>query len=305
MAIAAAGLAFLGVVHPAPQRYADVALSATEFRRQAEDSLMPWRWADATELTRGRLREIFQVPPDIVARLEGRTVHVDPYSSAVAAAYPVFTWRPLPVFQTYSAYTPALDELNADLLRSPDRPERILRYFQDEGMDGQRPISHAVDGRLYWFESPAATLERLCRYREIAASPRWEVLAATGRECGTPVPLGTVTATFGEAVTVPQARSPDDMVVVRIRGIGDGLLAKLRATLWRAATWHIVLDGFRYRLVPGTAPDGLVLSVPAFAQGTGSFVFGPPVRTIEVRGSRFGGDGRLTFEFEAVPVPGP
>ena len=41
-----------------------------------------------------------------------------PIETSLIFGFPEFRWRPLPVFQAYVTYTPALDELNADLLRS-------------------------------------------------------------------------------------------------------------------------------------------------------------------------------------------
>ena len=208
-----------------------------------------------------------------------------------------------PIFQSYSAYTPNLDGLNADLLRSDRRPERILRQVAPIRVNGGRPVPYSIDGRFYWFESPAATLERLCRYREVFADQRWQVLAATDRACGAAVPLATKTASIGVPVAVPEPPSSNDIVIVRVDGIDPGLLARVRTLMWRAPIWSVVLDGTGYRLVAATAPDGLVLSIPTAAQGSGRFAFGPPFRSIAVENSDFGGEGQVTYTFEAVPLP--
>jgi hypothetical protein len=310
LSLLALGLAFVGVAYPVPPGYAttgylDIRGSAIEFARQARTVVEPWQWAAAAERSRQRLQEVYKVPPAILAQLDGHPVHIDPYQAAVAVAYQELRWRPMPIFQSYSAYTPLLDGLNADLLRSPDRPERILRQFEPWRTDGGRIVPYSVDGRFYWFESPAATIERLCRYREIATDGVWQVLAATGGACGTPIPLGTTTAAVGQPVQVPAAPSPNDLVVVKVDGIDDGPIARLRTAFWRSPQFQVLLDGFKYRLVPATAPDGLVLAVPDAAQGSPPFAFGPPVRTIEIRGSQAPGAGSLRYTFEAIPLAGP
>jgi uncharacterized membrane protein len=132
----------------------------------------------------------------VIAQLEGHTVAIDPYAAAIAPAYPAFTWRPVPIFQSYSAYTAALDGQNADMLRSAARPDRILRQFVPRSVRGGRTVPYAMDGRDYWFESPEATVERLCRYEEVAVSGAYQVLAESGRSCGAETPLATVTATL-------------------------------------------------------------------------------------------------------------
>jgi hypothetical protein len=110
----------------------------------------------------------------------------------------------------------------------------------------------------------------------------------SGRQCGAETPLATVTAALGERVVVPAAPSPDDIVLVRVHGVGEGVLVHLRSALWRSPDWHVEIDGVNYRLVPGTAVDGLVLTVPAAARGSVPFAFGVPTRTIAIRGLSLG-----------------
>jgi hypothetical protein len=296
-ALLAVSFVFVAMVRPPVSLYTNVATSSTEFLRQASDAGLPWRWEAAADQTRQRLRSAFQIPSSILAKLDGRTVSIDPSDAAIASAYPVFTWRPEPIIQSYSAYTSALDHLNADVLRSAARPELILRVFQSRTISGGRTIPYAIDGRDYWFESPEATVERLCRYRELTVSGDYQVLADSGRQCGAETPLATVTAALGERVVVPAAPSPDDIVLVRVHGIGEGVLAQLRSALWRSPVWHVEIDGINYRLVPGTAVDGLVLAVPTADQGSAPFAFGMPTRTIAISGSSLGGNGTLTYEF--------
>jgi hypothetical protein len=299
--LAAFALAFLGVSRVPPTTYADVVSSASDFVRQARDDLLPSRWATAEDETRGYLQSHFAVPPEMLAAIAGHSVNIDPVAQGVATAYPGFTWRPQPIFQSYSAYTTYLDKLNADQLRSPARPERILRQVDALLSRDGRSIPPAIDGRFYWFEAPDATVERLCRYREVAANGGWQLLADTGRACSVPQPISTVTAMPGETVTVPPAPGPDEIVAVRVHGIGQSLTARLRSALWKAPIWRVALDGFDYRLVPGTAPDGLVLAVPPAVQGSDPFAFGPPFKTISMKGPR--GGGPLTYEFVSIPLP--
>jgi hypothetical protein len=244
------------------------------------------------------------------------TVHVDPYYASVVEAYPGLRWMPLPIFQAYSAYTPALDRQNADLLRSPDAPERILRSFRAAAPTDQlrewigRPLGvgeilpFTVDGRFRWFESPEATLETFCRYHEMLATDRWEVLERTDRACGAPEVMGTVVARAGEPVEVPAETRPGRFVIARIHGLEPSLVGRIRAALYKGPDWYIELDDTRYRLVAATAADGLMLAVPREADGTGNFSFGAPIRTLKVTQGQtgHGSSGPLTFEFLSVPL---
>jgi hypothetical protein len=266
-------------------------------------AVLPWRQADAVERTRAELRDGLALPDDVLAAVSGQTVHIDPWQTVAAFAYPEIRWSPLPVFQSYLAYTTALDELNAERLRSPDAPARILRERVDD-VDGT-PL--AVDRRFVWFESPATTLEMLCRYEQLAADDRWQVLGRTARTCGPAETLASVSTPAGETVVVPPDARPDRFVVVRITGFPDGILDKAREILFRADEWYVELpDRGRFRLVPGTADDGLLLAVPAGLSAHPRFAFGPAIASLMVSAGRYGdaSDALLTYEFLSVPLQG-
>lgn len=266
-------------------------------------AVLPWREADAVERTRAELREGLALPDDVVAALSGEPVHIDPWQTVVAFAYPELHWSPLPVLQSYLAYTPALDELNAERLRSQEAPTRILRERVDD-VDGT-PL--AVDRRFVWFESPATSLEMLCRYEELAAGDRWQVLGRTARTCGPAETLETVSTRVGDTVAVPPETRPDRFVVVRITRFPDGIVDKLRALVFRADEWYVELpDRGRFRLVPDTASDGLLLAVPAGLGAHPRFAFGPAITSLTVSAGRYGdaSDALLTYEFLSVPLQG-
>jgi hypothetical protein len=264
-------------------------------------AFLPSNQAAALERTRTQLRDELGLPQDAVSALQGQRVHVEQWETSVLAAYPAFAWAPLPAFQAYSAYTTSLDELNAARLRSGDGPTRILRELATDP-DG---TPHAVDGRFPWFEEPAATLEMLCRYREVLAGARWQVLERTTATCGPATSYATITARAGQRVTVPVSPDPEAFTLVRITGFPNGPLDRLRALLFRAEVWYVELgDRGRFRLVPGTADDGLVLAVPSGVSSDPRFGFGPPIPSLTVTAGADGlaSDAPLTFEFLTVPL---
>lgn len=316
--VLAIGIAFAGASAIEPRNYVNVLGSARSFVNEARDSFQPGRTEQAAARTRERLRAWYALDPATLAAIDGETVHFDPYMTSAAYAYPELRWRPVPIFQSYSAYTPELDRQNADFLRSADAPQRILRNFEPVTSNDRltrwmgRPmhegefIPFTVDGRFRWFESPEMTLEMLCRYQPTSTTERWQVLARTGRSCGPAESLGTVSARAGEAVPVPVETRPDRFVTVKIGGLEPSLLGRLKAALYRGPEWYATLDDTRYRLMPGTAGDGLLLAVPPAADGTRRFAFGDPIRTIAVTQGLDNSDPHaiLTYEFESVPLRG-
>jgi hypothetical protein len=310
-------IAFAAATGLTTQRYLDLRASVRWIAREFKDAA-PWSLAQTTERTQSQLRSRYDLPPNIVAAVASRRVHVDPWETAVVDGYPEIDWRPLPVFQSYSAYTPYLDELNASRLASAEAPDRILRHLsryvspprwlvpqRGKPLAPGEQVIRVVDGRFRWFESPAAMLQTFCRYREVTASATWQVLERTGRTCATAEPIASLVVREGETVNVPKESRPDRFVVVRVHGLERTPLDQVRAALYKAREWYVTLsDGVRYRLVAATAADGLILAVPAAADGTAAFAFGTPISTMAIQSGLTGpGSGRsLTYEFLSVPL---
>jgi hypothetical protein len=124
------GLVFAAGSGISPGAYLDVVGSVRSMAREANAGLRPDQVERAAQRNREALRAEYGLEPSILAAVAGRTTHIDPVEAAVAYAYPEIRWAPLPIFQTYSAYTPMLDALNAERLRSTDAPETILRQFR-------------------------------------------------------------------------------------------------------------------------------------------------------------------------------
>jgi len=271
----------------------------------ARDSLWPPLWPVVSARTESELRDQYALPAGMLAQLGGKSVHFDPWEVGVAVAYPEIRWDPLPTVQSYTAYTPWLDELAAARLASPEAPDMILRSLDTVIVNGETKV-FTVDERFRWWESPAAMLETFCRYREVAVDARWQVLVRTAASCRDREVLGTTTVGLGVSVSVPVDSRPNRIVVARIQGVNEGLLNRLRDGLYRAPVWYATLDGNRYRIVPGTVGEGVLLSVPTAADGSDPFAFGPSVRSITVTAEGFGAptNATITFVFESVPWPG-
>ena len=130
------------------------------------------------------------------------------------------------------------------------------------------------------------------------SSPRTiggRLLGRTTRSCGAPEVISSTSARAGESVAVPPETRPGRFVIVRITGFPDGILDRLRTLVFRADEWYVELpDRGRFRLVPGTADDGLILAVPA---GLSTH----PVR-VRSRHHRADGLGRTLRRRQRCPV---
>jgi hypothetical protein len=248
----------------------------------------------ASTMARGRLaiKRAFPIDQATLKLLQGYTVHVAPYQVGVAWAYNL-DWRPLPVFQSYIAYTTGLDQEDADSLNSAQAPQRILRNLEP-----------GIDGRVLTFDEGLTTRTILCRYQELHTTAVWQVLGLGPNRCGVPEFLGTVRAGWYQKIAVPAPPNDHSFVFVRIGGVAVGGLERLFSLLYKPVERVVLLDGASHRLVGGTATDGLLLSAPAGVDFTAPFNLAPNSSTIAVGKSRQGASGRkpISFSFFAQSV---
>ena len=115
-------------------------------------------------------------------------------------------------------------------------------------------------------------LELVCSYRELRVQERWQVLAKGTGRCGEPHTLSTVHAQAGVPVAVPEADG--EIVLAKISGFKRAPLYQLRTLLWKAPALTLKAGETGYRLVPGTAGQGLIMNVPDAIAYSGEFALG-------------------------------
>lgn len=275
-----AGLALMAL--PSPSLWESLKPQAhLEFMRQGIDALIvPGERDRLISEARNWMRSAYKLDPGIVRALGDRSVHVDPWEVGVAWAYGL-NWHPLPVMQSYSAYTRQLDELNAGALDGRGAPAAILRYRALAPARGSRG---AIDDRYPGWESPAAMRAMLCHYRAVRTSAHWQLLERGAHRCGLPRLIGVVHSTTGRQILVPPPPSPGDMVFARIDGIGARGWELLRAALYRARERSVRLGGRgTWKLVPDTAADGLILRAPTLVDYPKPFQLAPDVHFLSLR----------------------
>jgi hypothetical protein len=266
---------------------------------QARTLLSPARRATVTSNGRAAMQLTYELAPRGLAVLRGHTVAVEPWEIGAAWAYEL-DWRPLPVFQNYSAYTSALDRLNAEAVEDPDGPERILR--QNTTVVQPEFPGPDLDGRFLGWDPPEQARAVLCNFAPLYTDERWQVLGRVPDRCGAARELGSVTAAAGAAVAVPRP-GPGEVVFARIGGAGVTGLEKAQAFLFHAGSRHVTVNGGeeRYRLIPETAGDGLLMRTAAGVVEPGPFSPVPEARTIALEG----GASTVTYDFYAMRVAPP
>ena len=88
-------------------------------------------------------------------------------------------------------------------------------------------------------------------------------------------------------------------MLVRIHGAGISGLERLRSLIFRPKERRVRVGAGSYRLVPGTASDGLMLRAgPGVPDSPGPFAQVPRIRHLELTGA----SGDLQFDFFRMKV---
>lgn len=190
------------------------------------------------------VRQRMSLPP-----VEGE-IDAYPWNQLVLFAHGL-AYRPRPVTQSYSTYTPELAELNAAYLRSGESAPNVLFEIAP------------TDGRLPALEDGRAWPELLARY-DYAASDGTRLLlkrAPVPRVFET-MPVGDATLAFGDTVSVP---APDGGLLWARVDVEQTALGKLVSALWKLPQIELTVslrggEQHVFRLVPGMARSGFVLS---------------------------------------------
>ncbi|HTX45769.1 MAG TPA: hypothetical protein VMD48_05820 [Solirubrobacteraceae bacterium] len=262
---------------------------------QVRDVLSGKRSAALVAAGRAQIESAEPITPEALSLLRAHTVDVWPSEIALAWAYGL-DWDPLPVLQSYSAYTTALDELDAASLASSHAPQRILFVG---GPDSD------ADNRVVSFDEGITSRGILCRYREIYASGDMAVLAHGANRCSQPVLFATVKAGWGQQVRIPSPPTSHSLVSVKIYGVGISGWESIESFFYKPAERFVRLDdGQDHRLVPGTATDGLPLRASPGVDYPAPFNIAADAQTIAVikAGTSSGGGRPITYAFYTETV---
>jgi hypothetical protein len=209
---------------------------------------------------------------------------------SLSIAYPELHWDPVPVLQSYSAYTTYLDDLDATFLASARAPQRLL-----------------YQPGTFW-DPPAAVEAMYCHYKQVGVSEQWQLLARVPDRCGQARVIGVAKAAFGQPLAVPAAKGEMEVATFSLSSPlwarAEGVLLKppqLEVTAWSQGTGKPTT----YRFISGTAGDAHVLAVPASLGYSQEFA-PPTVVQLQVTGDGWSpGQGAVRVTFFAVPMSRP
>lgn len=152
---------------------------------------------------------------DPIPKLNGST---DIYSYGQAALLASDNeWSPRPIFQSYSAYTPALLEKNANFLQSNRAPKNIVFNIEP------------IDGRLASLEDGASWPALFHQYEPQALAGKRIILSRNSNPAPTLVDLGQADARMGQPIKIPDF---DGQVYMTVKA-SPTVLGKLKSLLFK------------------------------------------------------------------------
>jgi hypothetical protein len=192
-------------------------------------------------------RSKLRLPDHFRELIQGGTVDAVPWDIDVVQANG-WKWRPRPVFQSYSAYTPALDRLNAAHLESGHTADFVILNFA------------AADSRHPFLETPLSWRALLDRY-DLRLAGEWMLLQhRKAPRFGQPVPVGSATTRWDEDVPVPWGAG----LLMMGPHIRPSLPGRMMSALFRSSA--VYMEGtfssgrrMRWRTVPRNLAAGFLI----------------------------------------------
>jgi hypothetical protein len=281
--------------YPAPAKL-DPITNLKIFGEAAELAVRPGLRQQHIDEGRASMQATFAMTPHVKSVIEGKGIAVEPWETGIVWAYEL-DWSPFPAFQTYVAYTSDLDRLNAASIEDPDGPQVLLRPIPAGIVPlGGRP---GFAGRQPLWDPPEQNVVTVCNFVPTLTEGPWQVLSRIPDRCRPQKLISSHSGEPGETVPIPQA-GRNELVILRLGGAGVEGLEKLASLVWRPNERWVRLDGERYgyRLVPGTAGDGLIVSADRTLDRNVDFAEFPAVHDIRVEGA----DGPLQFDFYRIKL---
>lgn len=208
-----------------------------------------------------------QLPNNIIKMVGNQTIDIIPWEIALAPANNL-NWQPRPIFQSYSAYTDKLDEINFISLSS--KPRDFMFYnFQSIG-------------RHPFFDEPKTFFYIFCNYQPATLlSNGYSILSILQKNksnrCLPPQPENNITVTWNQVYSMNF--STDSIIRAKIQ-FHYSILGKLQKIFFRVPPVAIVVDyvdgsSQTYRIIPENSDNGVIIShLPRSDQEAVSFLQG-------------------------------
>jgi hypothetical protein len=144
------------------------------------------------EDVKNKMIDTYGLDKKTIEYIDNKSINMIPWEIALPYAYNM-NWSPMPVFQSYSAYTPKLDLINAGYFKRNTSPE-VLLYSTE-----------TIDGRYHLFDAPETFKAILNNYEPVLIDKNYLLLEKRDKPDTVAQELiSTIDARIGESIPVPK-----------------------------------------------------------------------------------------------------
>lgn len=245
-----------------------------------------WNRNDA--ITQRTLQPLEFANPQIISTAGKGTVDDVPYSIDIILANG-WKWEPRPVFQSYSAYTPVLDSLNAGHLAQPGSADHILLQWQD--IDERQPLlDDAASWRSLFDHYDIAIVRSDGILLNRRSKPRY----------ADPTPIGDIATRWNTDIALPLPENSAGAVIMMRAEIPKSAWGILRGLVFRNSSTYVTATHksgrhSRWRVTRPNLINGAFVSWLPESLGETLAYFGDSSRPDDVQSIRFETPGELEF----------
>jgi hypothetical protein len=233
-------------------------VSFTNFYNKLKYSLDLTKYKDIILKSSQENLSEMKLPSDVIKALQNKPLDIVPWEISLIPANNL-TWQPRPVFQSYSAYTSSLDNINSESLVR-NNPENIIYHFS------------SIDKRHPFFDEPETFFNMFCNYHISSQFPDFisteklnQIIILERRKysiSSEAKKVNTFSMRWNE-YTIVENRDKE-LVRAKIR-IKYSMIGKMYKTLFRSPPVSINLtyaDGQErsHRIIPENANNGVIIS---------------------------------------------
>lgn len=199
-----------------------------------------------------------KLPENVTSLVKDKKIDIIPWEISLVEANKL-NWKPRPIFQSYSAYTSYLDNINFKSISTEPR-DYILYNFS------------SIDSRHPFFDEPKTFFNVLCNYKPSAEVPNFvntpslSNLIILEKRQASMCPQGTVGKRFSMHWNNSQDIEVNDGVIVRAAiNIEYSIFGKIYKTLFRSPPVMVNVNYTNgstssYRIIPENSDNGVIIS---------------------------------------------
>lgn len=164
--------------------------------------------------------------PSILKNIGTDSVSI--YPSALTIAYANnLNWKPMPVIQQYTAYTPKLDQKNADFFSGDNAPEYIIWHLKD----------FHIDDRHFLSETPLTTTAILKHYQSVICDEQACLFKKTKQKTTKTSKSDSFNIAIDQPIHPPKNASSKLAIQVELN-----LLGKLVSYIWKQPSISVTYE---------------------------------------------------------------